>query len=52
MADEELELASITRILQYSKPEWPFTCVGMFFSVLTGILPVLLSIFVSEVLAV
>ena len=52
MADEEIELAPITRILQYSKPEWTLTCARMFFSVLTGILPVLLSIIVSEVLAV
>lgn len=42
----------MSRILMYNKPEWPFMIFGLLFSILNGMVPIVFSIIIAQILAV
>ncbi|XP_057304108.1 ATP-dependent translocase ABCB1-like isoform X1 [Hydractinia symbiolongicarpus] len=49
--EEPVDPAPMSRILMYNKPEWPFMIFGLLFSILNGMVPIVFSIIIAQILA-
>ena len=52
LIEEEVEPATITRILTHNKPEWHLMVMGLFFAALHGCVPIFFAFIIGQILGV